>query len=217
MSAPRITAVLFDFDGTLTRPDAIDFTALRAGIGVPPGVPILEHIEKLPTAGERESVHRLLLQWEEAAARASVPNDDAEDLVAEIRRRGLAVGILTRNTRRSLELSIANFPRTRLSDFGTVVTREAPGRPKPHPDGVYAAAEALRAAPAEMLVVGDFIFDIAAGKAAGARTVLITNGADPAKSAAATHARVGGAVLTLDAEPDHVIQRLAELVPLLGG
>jgi hydrogenase expression/formation protein HypE len=216
MSGRPVRAVIFDFDGTLTRPDAIDFTALRAGIGVPPGVPILEHIDSLPSAEERIHRHRLLQQWEDGAARASLPNEGAEEIIALIRERGLRLGILTRNTRRSLELSMGNFRRTRLSDFPVIVTREAAGRPKPHPDGVYEAAARLGVTPAESLVVGDFIFDIAAGQAAGARTVLITNGADGTKSAAATHARIGGAAVKLDATPDHVIARLAELAALLG-
>jgi len=211
----RARAVLFDFDGTLTLPEAIDFAALRASLGVPPGSPILEYIASLPSALDRERKHSLLAQWEEAAARASLPNAGAEELLSHLKERGLAAAILTRNTRRSVELALGNFRSTHVTDFAAVVTREAKARPKPEPDGVYIAAALLKVQPSELLVVGDFVYDIAAGKAAGARTVLITNGADAARAAAATRARVGAAVPFVDAAPDHVITTLAELPPLL--
>ena len=210
-----IDAVLFDFDGTLTRPDAIDFAALRASLGVPPGSPILEFIASLPSALEQERRLAILQQWEEAAARASVPNTGAEEVLALLRGRGCAVGILTRNTRRSIELSLGNFRSTWLSDFAAVVTREAKARPKPEPDGVHIAAALLRVEPSRMLVVGDFVYDIAAGRAAGAATVLITNGADAERAEAALRARVGPATPIVDAKADHVIATLFELPALL--
>ena len=48
-----IRAVLFDFDGTLTRPEAIDFGVLRQRLGCPPQLYILEFIQTLPTEDER--------------------------------------------------------------------------------------------------------------------------------------------------------------------
>ena len=47
MTTPR--AVIFDLDGTLTEP-VLDFDAMRAEIGLPEGVPILEHIDGLTAA-----------------------------------------------------------------------------------------------------------------------------------------------------------------------
>ena len=219
MNGQRIRAVLFDFDGTLTRPEAIDFTALRARVGVPPGTPILEYIESLPSAEERARRHRILEEVEAAAARASLPNAGAEELLLRLHESGLRLGILTRNTRRSIDLSLGNFRRVSHTLFDAIITREHQGRPKPHPDGVYAAALLLGVEPAEMLVVGDFIFDIAAGKAAGSPTVLVTNTTDRGvadKAAADARARIGGEAPDLDAAPDHVVATLAELGPILG-
>jgi HAD superfamily hydrolase (TIGR01509 family) len=220
VSARPIRAVLFDFDGTLTRPEAIDFGALRARLGVPSGTPILEFIQALPSAEERARRHRILEECEAAAARASVPNNEAEEILLLLRERGFRLGILTRNTRSSIDLALGNFRRIRHTHFDAIITREHEGRPKPHPDGVYAAARLLGVTPEEMLVVGDFIFDIAAGRAAGSPTVLITNAAEGKdvadKAATDAKARIGGEAPHLDAAPDHVIASLGELKPILG-
>jgi hydrogenase expression/formation protein HypE len=202
-SAPAgpFLAVLFDFDGTLTHPDALDFPALRSAIGCPPGTLILEYIEALPTEEERARKRKVLADFEMAAARASVPNDGAEQMIHALKERGVRIGILTRNSRSSVMTSLANFTTVSESDFQVIVTRESEGRPKPHPDGVLGAARQLGMSPRDLLVVGDFVFDIAAGKAAGAPTVLLTNGraAPPTEPAA-----------------DYTIRSLAELAGILG-
>jgi len=95
MAAPRkYRAVLFDFDGTLTHPGALDFPALRRALDCPPGTLILEYIDALPTEEERSRKRSILADFETAAARASVPNEGAEETVALLRRRGIRVGIL---------------------------------------------------------------------------------------------------------------------------
>jgi hydrogenase expression/formation protein HypE len=207
-SSPTYRAVLFDFDGTLTHPGALDFPALRRALDCPPGTLILEHIDALPTEEERSRKRSILADFEMAAAQASVPNEGAEETVAMLRRRGIRVGILTRNTRASVLTSLANFPSLKEEDFEVILTRESGGRPKPHPDGVLAAAAAIGVPVRELLVVGDFVFDIAAGNAAGAATALLTNGSSP-------HAP-GSPTVPVSGVPDHTIHRLKELLEILG-
>ncbi len=194
-----IRAILFDFDGTLTRPEAIDFPKLRDLLDVPAGTPILEYLEALPSPAERDRRLRILAEFEAAAARASLPNEGAERTIRALRDRGLKLGISSRNSRDSIDTALANFETVRASDFEVILTRENSGRQKPHPDGALQAARLFGVSPAEMLVVGDFVFDIAAGHAAGALTVLITNGAPPP---------------TIDPAPDHLIAALPELLGL---
>jgi hydrogenase expression/formation protein HypE len=201
MSGPMIRAVLFDFDGTLTRPEAIDFPALRALLDVPSGTPILEHIQTLPSADEQARRLRILEDFEAAAARASVPNEGAESIVRMLKERGLKLGISSRNSRSSIDTALENFRAVSPADFDVILTRENSGRQKPHPDGALQAARLFGVSPAEMLVVGDFIFDIAAGHAAGAVTALITN---------------GGPAVPMDPAPRYTIRTLAELLPILG-
>ncbi len=59
------------------------------------------------------------------------------------------------------------------------MTRDLPLSPKPFPDGVLYAAERLGVEVAELLVVGDYAFDIQAGKRAGALAMYLYN--DPAE------------------------------------
>jgi hydrogenase expression/formation protein HypE len=215
-------AVLFDFDGTLTHPDSLDFPALRDAIGCPPGTLILEYIDALPTEPERVLKRKILWDFELTAARASVPNDGAEELIRLLQGHGVPIGILTRNTRSSIMESLKNFTTVSEKDFAVIVTRESEGRPKPHPDGVLAAARALGVQPGELLVVGDFVFDIAAGQAAGAPTVLVTNGRSASRPQVPAGALPAAPVAASPAAPqnepvaDYTIRSLGELAAILG-
>jgi hydrogenase expression/formation protein HypE len=195
-----VRGVLFDFDGTLTRPGALDFAAIRRAISCPVGRPILEYLAALDDTEERHRGERILDEHELAAARRSEPNEGAEDVVRTLAGRGLLLGILTRNSRASVREALARFPALREDDFAAIVCREDGGRPKPWPDGVHEAARRLGCAAADLVVVGDYVFDIEAGLRAGSHTVLLANGTPPG---------------ALSVTPDAVIDRLAELPPLV--
>jgi hydrogenase expression/formation protein HypE len=195
-----VRGVLFDFDGTLTRPGALDFAAIRRAIGCPAGRPILEYLADLDDPAERRRAERILDEHELAAARRSEPNEGAEDVVRALAGRGLGMGILTRNSRASVREALSRFPSLREADFAAIVCREDGGRPKPWPDGVHEAARRLGCVATELVVVGDYVFDIEAGWRAGSHTVLLANGTPPAG---------------LSVTPDAVIDRLAELPPLV--
>ena len=51
----RLRAVLFDFDGTLTHPGALDFAAIKREVGCPPDQFVLEWILALPHGAERDA------------------------------------------------------------------------------------------------------------------------------------------------------------------
>lgn len=173
-----IKAVLFDYDGTLTKPGAIDFTKIREMLGCPIGTPILEYIDTIVSPGEKRRMTAILKDMEMEAASVSEPNTDAEQIVAYLKDQGLAVGIISRNSLASIERSLRNFEKIGPADFDLIVSRDLPLKPKPHPDGIVYAAEKLCIPVERILVVGDFIFDIHAGNAAGAKTVFISNGVE---------------------------------------
>jgi len=185
------SAVIFDFDGTLTKP-CLDFDLIRAEIGVTG--PILEAMEDLDLPS-RELAERILLRHEWEAARNAELQEGAVEVVAKCRARGHPVAIMTRNGR-STVLHV-------LEKFGIVVdairTRED-GAIKPSPEPVFALCRELGADPKSSWVVGDFLFDILSGQAAGTRTVLMIG--DGERPGFATQA-------------DHVIRSLRELVTLL--
>jgi len=173
MSDFCIKAVLFDFDGTLTRPGALDFGRIRQALGCPQAVPILEYIDSLEAEPVRQSALARLDQFEVQGAIDSVPNADAQELVVWLKSRGVAVGLFTRNSRACVMRALQNFESIGHADFDVIITRNDPPAPKPSGDGVLWAAEQWQISPAEILVVGDFIFDALAGQAAGAKTVLL--------------------------------------------
>ncbi len=109
------------------------------------------------------------------AAERTLENKGATELVESLHRSGVPLGIITRNTRESVERSLARLPGIDPAWFDVVVTRDLPLSPKPFPDGVHYAAEKLGVDVAELLVVGDYAFDIEAGRRAGALTMYLYN------------------------------------------
>jgi HAD superfamily hydrolase (TIGR01509 family) len=219
----RVQGVLFDFDDTLTLPGALDFEYIRTEVGCPPHKPILEFIAELPTEAERERASERLVELELEAAGRAQPNPAAPRVIAWLRERGLAVGILTRNGRAAIVRALQNFPGLSPDDFTVIVSRDDDALPKPAADGVLLAARRMDVHPEELLVVGDFVFDIFAGRAAGAVTVLLQTAgplesgyADPTLVEDALRAGrfVAGSLTAdggLDPEPDIVIADLGHL------
>jgi len=200
MREKRIKGILFDFDGTLTRPGALDFPAIKRELNCPPDIPILEYLETVP-AELKPELMKILESEEEKAAEDSLPNVGAEECLLTLREKGVLLGIITRNSLPSVRLALERFESVRLHDFSTVITRDD-SLPKPHPGGVHKACERMGLAASELMVVGDFRFDVIAGKAAGACTVLLTNGRSSVMAPG-------------DPEPDHTVACLKEILQLL--
>ncbi len=110
----------------------------------------------------------------EAAGRTR-ENAGATELVRTLHELGLPLGIITRNTRDSIDRSLAQLPGIDPGWFSVIVTRDLPLSPKPLPDGVRYAADRMGVDAAELLVVGDYLFDIQAGKSAGALAMYLHN------------------------------------------
>ncbi len=199
----RLRAVLFDFDGTLTHPGALDFAAIKRKVGCPPDQFVLEWILALPPGETRDAAALALQRFELAAADAAAPNEGAEELVRWLRRAGLAVGVLTRNSLSAVERALRRFTALTVDDFDVMVTRDDGHiAPKPAPDGVLHAAAGMGVTPEETLVVGDFLLDMRAGRAAGAVTAYLVNHGEPGG---------GEAAEPQAADCDFVVGRLTEL------
>ena len=191
----RTAAVLFDFDGTLTRPELLDLAAIRRAIGCPPGKGVLEYLRDIEDVDERRRYEAVMVRAEAEAADQSEPNDGAEGLVAFLRERKIPMAIITRNAGATVERALARFTGVDLADFALIVSRDLPMSPKPLPDGVLHVAEELGVEVGELLVVGDHDFDIEAGERAGALTMFVRN--DPNEPLPKT-------------SPDFVVQNLEE-------
>ncbi|MEW6464173.1 MAG: HAD family hydrolase [Pseudomonadota bacterium] len=161
---------VFDMDGTLTLA-VHDFPAIKRALGIPEEDDILHHLAALP-ADEAAAKHAWLLEHERELAVASRPAPGAIELVRELSERGCQLGILTRNAH---ELALLTLQAIGLDDCfasADILGRdEAP--PKPHPGGLLHLAQRWAVAAQELVMVGDYRFDLECAQAAGARGVLV--------------------------------------------
>jgi HAD superfamily hydrolase (TIGR01509 family) len=162
-----IKAVIFDLDGTITRP-FFDFDAIREEMGLAPDSgPILEIMEKM-SPDQRKRTRDILTFHEDRAVAQSNLNDGARETLTALRQKNINIGILTRNKRCNAEA----IARKHNLTFDAIVDRED-GPVKPDAFGVLKLCRRFAAEPAETLVVGDYLFDILSAKAAGAVAVLL--------------------------------------------
>ncbi len=171
----RVAAVLFDFDGTLTRPEDLDLAAIKREIGCPPETGLLEYLREIDDVEERQRYEAVLEGAEREAADHAEPSDGAEALIAFLRGQKVPMAIITRNAGVSVQRALARFAGVDPADFALIVSRDLPFDPKPFPGGVLHVAEELGVEAGELLMIGDHAFDIEAGKRAGTLTMFLRN------------------------------------------
>lgn len=170
MNLHHIRHWVFDMDGTLTVA-VHDFAAIREALDIPAEDDILNHLAALP-AEEAAAKHAWLLEHERDLAIASRPATGAVELVRELVARDCQLGILTRNARELAHVTLEAIGLADCFPVQSILGRdEAP--PKPHPGGLLKLAEAWDVSPNEMVMVGDYRFDLDCGRAAGTRTILV--------------------------------------------
>jgi len=166
--AGPVGGILFDMDGVVVR-QRLDFLAIKREIfGTTDGY-ILERMADLAPP-ERARAEAILERHETAAAAEAEPMDGIVPFLAWMEARDLRRGLVTRNSRKSVDMVLDRLGLR----FDAVVTREdAP--PKPAPEPVWLACRRMGLSPSDVLFVGDFEFDMLAGRRAGVRTVLLRN------------------------------------------
>ncbi|OLF52129.1 HAD family hydrolase [Pseudomonas chlororaphis] len=191
MSLAEVRHWVFDMDGTLTVA-VHDFAAIREALAIPPEHDILTHLAALPAA-EAAAKHAWLLEHERDLALGSRPAPGAVELVRELAARGYRLGILTRNARELAHVTLEAIGLADCFAVDDVLGRdEAP--PKPHPGGLLKLAAAWGVAPGEMVMVGDYRFDLDCGRAAGTHTVLVNLPDNPWPELTDWHAEDCGAL-----------------------
>ncbi|KAH7358515.1 HAD-like domain-containing protein [Plectosphaerella cucumerina] len=208
-TAPKLRGVVFDMDGTLCEPQTYMFGQMRAALGITKSVDILDHIYELPTPEAQESALESIRAIEREAMAGQVAQPGLVQLMDYLDSRGLKKGICTRN----FEAPVAHLLNKFLSGsvIEPVVTRDF-RPPKPDPAGILHIAKSWgltredsgadeEADASQLLMVGDSIDDMTAGRRAGAATVLLVNDVN---------------VHLADHEhTDLVIRRLDDLIPIL--
>jgi HAD superfamily hydrolase (TIGR01509 family) len=159
---------IFDLDGTLTV-SAHDFDHIRRELGLAPETPILEALHAMPeneAAPLWESLNELEFYY---AGQASVMLG-ASELLQKLHDGGRQLAILTRNTMPVVEQTLQAceidhfFPLDHILDRDSCI-------PKPSPDGVKRLLNFWKADAEDTVMVGDYLYDLEAGKGAGVATV----------------------------------------------
>ncbi|GFK93634.1 Pyrophosphatase PpaX [Fundidesulfovibrio magnetotacticus] len=185
----RLAAVVFDFDGTLARP-ALDFPLMKRRVGLlaegflpgvhePGPLPALEWIDALAARLEarrardfRAQALALIADMEREAAASTSLFDFVRPALDRLRGRGVALAVVTRNSRDSVNTVFPDAGRY----LGAVLAREDVRAVKPHPEHVLAALRALDRAPGEALMVGDHPQDVQVARAAGTLSAAVSSG-----------------------------------------
>jgi len=161
---------VFDMDGTLTVA-VHDFNAIRDELGLPQGRPILEQLAEMPEERSGPLRERLDVIEKDLSLKAT-SQTGAKELLHALDGRGARTGILTRNSHAN---ALATLEACGLSGYfepSCVLGRES-CEVKPSADGIRKLLAAWRAPANEAVMVGDFLFDLIAGREAGTATVYL--------------------------------------------
>jgi HAD superfamily hydrolase (TIGR01549 family) len=182
-------------DGTITAP-YFDFVKIKdeAGIG---DMDMLDYLSSGVTAAERDRVHAILTRFEDAGVANARLNRGARKLLNFLAQRKMPTALLTRNTRRSVD----NVCRKLNLKFDIAVTRED-GPHKPAPEPIWEIARRWGVQAGEVLMVGDYKWDVLCANNAGAPCALLVNGSGEPEWAK---------------DADFVITRLAEVIEIIEG
>jgi HAD superfamily hydrolase (TIGR01509 family) len=164
---------IFDLDGTLTRP-VHDFAAIREmlGLELDSKLGILEQLAELPAEKSARLFHKLDA-FELELAEAAEASDGAGALLDTLRSREIRRGIVTRNNDINVDATLAAAGLAGHFDRSQVITRETGFVPKPEPDGLLHLARCWSVDPSEVVMIGNHLIDVEAGRAAGTLTVLL--------------------------------------------
>jgi pyrophosphatase PpaX len=211
----RYPTVLFDLDGTLIDSGAMIVASMRhaaatvLGREVPEeelkaavgGPGLIAQMRALDAARVDELVEAYRLHNEPLHSELE-PCAGIEDALAELRREGRRLGIVTAKRRATVRLAFDVLPWLEES-FDVVVGAEDTQRHKPNPEQVLLALERLDARPGETAYVGDSPFDIRAAKAARTAAIAVTWGG------------IHSAERLAEEEPDVLVDDVKELLASL--
>lgn len=165
---------VFDMDGTLTVA-VHDFARIKRELAIPQEDDILTHLAGLPAA-------------------ASQPATGAVALVRALQGAGCRLGILTRNVRSLAQVTLQAIGLGDVFAEDDIIGRDE-AEPKPSPAGLQYFLRRWQVEPSQVVMVGDYRFDLECGRAAGSRTLLVNAPDNPWPDMACWHLADCAAVL----------------------
>lgn len=156
-------------DGTLTVP-VLDFRKIRRELNMAENAGDLVEVIKTRSPVEQEQAWNLIESYEAEAAVNCQLQPEVVEVLKRLEKEGVRLGVITRNSEKS-----ANIVLQRLEvEFSPVLTREFPFI-KPSPEPVLHILKVWGLGSSEVMMVGDYIHDIASGKEAGVITCYYHN------------------------------------------
>jgi HAD superfamily hydrolase (TIGR01509 family) len=166
---------IFDLDGTLTV-SAHDFEHMRRELGLAPQVPILEALHAMPQSESAPLWERLNQLEFYYAGKASLMRG-ADRLLKILHDRDCRLAILTRNTMPVVEQTLRACAIDHFFPLEHILDRDSCA-PKPSPDGINQLLRMWQAEPSDSVMIGDYLYDLEAGKNAGVATVHLDTRGD---------------------------------------
>jgi len=159
---------IFDMDGTLTV-GVHDFAMMRRELGMNDATPILETLAAMPT-DEAAPLWDKVNELEYHFASLAKPMPGAHTLLEQLRTRGVKMGIITRNLHTVAQQTLRSCGLEEFFLQSYILDRDS-CTPKPSPAGLEHLMQAWQAQQQDTVMVGDFLYDLQAGKAAGVATI----------------------------------------------
>ena len=166
---------IFDLDGTLTV-SAHDFEHMRGELGLAPEAPILEALHAMPEIDAAPLWERLNELEFFYAGQASLMQG-ASELLQTLQYNGCQLAILTRNTMPVVKHTLQACAIDHFFPLEHILDRDS-CMPKPSPDGINQLLQFWSAETEDTVMVGDYLYDLEAGKAAGVATVHLDTRGD---------------------------------------
>ena len=183
----RFPVVLFDFDGTVLDSGAIILASMRHATLTVLGRDFEDEVLMAAVGGSGLNEQMRLLdesRVDELVRVYRAHNEPLhseltccagmEDALAELKRQGRRLGLVTAKRRATVALAFEHVEIEHLFDI--VVGSDDTERHKPDPAPIVHALELLEAPRGDAVYVGDSPFDIRAAKAAGVHAVAVTWG-----------------------------------------
>ncbi|WP_372762349.1 HAD family hydrolase [Pseudoalteromonas sp.] len=173
MQSEAIKGVIFDLDGTLVSSE-LDFSLIKQQIGCPCEQDLLDYIAQLPSPYMREEAMNIVHQHEMQDAQHAQLLPGVHNAVQLLKAKNIPMAIVTRNFDKAAAIKLRNNPLP----IDMVLTRsDAPA--KPDPSALNVIASSWNISPANLLYVGDFLYDIQAAHNANMRACLYAPGEVP--------------------------------------
>jgi len=162
-----VRAVAFDLDGTITK-TSVRFAPFRKRIGCGEG-DVLDYVGKAGVE-DMKRFYGILDEYERKIQEDCTLNPGFSELLYFLNERKIKTGIVTRSSREH-----ARIVTKKLGiPIRHIIARED-AEPKPSGKPLIMLSKMLESPTEKMLFVGDFLWDMLAGRNAGVKTVLLVN------------------------------------------